>query len=133
MATWKKESTHCKECGVEFDGTNKFRLRALCKPCGVIEQKKSSQKALKPKEEYSRNKYNEFLIENRSEYYSAILAETKGMDRDTHREWITNKLNEILQNTKLWEYISTRTTSMKAKQNYRKKKLASSKNLLENY
>jgi hypothetical protein len=133
MVKWKKESTHCRDCGVEFDGTNKFKARALCKPCGKIEQQKTSKKALLPKEEYSRNKYNEFLIENRSEYYSAILAETKGMDRDTHREWITNKLNEILQNKKLWEYISTRTTSMKAKQSYRKKKLNSSKNLLENY
>jgi hypothetical protein len=133
MRSMKKASTHCKECGVEFDGTNKFKARALCKSCGKIEQKKSAQKALLPKEEYCRNKYNEFLIENRSEYYSALLAETKGMDRDEHRIWLGNKLNEIMQNKKLWEYISTRTTSMQAKQNYRKKKLASSKNLLENY
>ena len=133
MRSLKKQSTHCSECGVEFDGTNKFYKRALCIPCGTIAQKKYSQNKRKPKEEHRHVKYNEFKAENRNDYYSTILAETKGMDRDEHREWITNKLNEILQNTKLWEYISTQETNMKAKQSYRKKKSKSSKNLLENY
>jgi 16S rRNA C967 or C1407 C5-methylase (RsmB/RsmF family) len=132
MASMKKESTHCKECGVEFDGTNKFRLRALCKPCGAIDQKRTSAKQLKPKEEYRANKYNEFMLVNRNKYYSALLAEVKGMSRENHKEWVANKFNEILQNKKLWEYIATQETFPR-KSNYQKKKLASSKNLLENY
>jgi hypothetical protein len=132
MASMKKESTHCKECGVEFDGTNKFRLRALCKPCGAIDQKRTAQKALKPKEEYRANKYNEFMLVNRNKYYSALLAEKKGMSREQHKEWVTNKFNEILQNKKLWDYIRTQENFPK-KGNYQNKKLASSKNLLENY
>jgi hypothetical protein len=133
MASFKKESTHCKECGVEFDGTNKYRLRALCKPCAKIEQKKALEKVKKPKSEHRNVKYNEFKAENRTEYYSSLLAETKGMDRELHLQWLTNKLNEILQNKKLWDYIRTQETNMKAKQSYRKKRLDSSKNLLENY
>ena len=129
--TMKKKSTHCKECGVEFDGTNKFNARALCKPCGLIDQRRTAQKALKPKEEYRANKYNEFMLENRNKYYSALLAETKGMNRDKHREWVANKFNEILQNEKLWDYI--RTQEYCKQKSYQKKKLASSKNLLENY
>jgi len=132
MASMKKESTHCKECGVEFDGTNKFRLRALCKPCGAIDQKRTAAKQLKPKEEYRANKYNEFMLVNRNKYYSALLAEVKGMSRENHKEWVANKFNEILQNKKLWEYIATQETFPR-KSNYQKKKLASSKNLLENY
>jgi hypothetical protein len=130
--TMKKKSTHCKECGVEFDGTNKFNARALCKPCGLIDQRRTAQKALKPKEEYRANKYNEFMLVNRNKYYSALLAEVKGMSREQHKEWVANKFNEILQNKKLWEYISTQETFPR-KSNYQKKKLASSKNLLENY
>jgi hypothetical protein len=133
MAIWKKESTHCKECGVEFDGTNKFNKRALCIPCGTIDQKKHSIKAKIERAEQRHVKYEEFKIENRSEYYSAILAHTKKMDREEHLQFLTDKLNEILQNKKLWEYISTKSTNMKQKQSYRKRKLASSKNLLENY
>jgi hypothetical protein len=130
--TMKKESTHCKECGVEFDGTNKFRARALCIPCGTIEQKKQAIKALKPKDEYRSVKYNEFMIENRSKYYSSLLAEKKKLSREEHKQWIKNKLNEIMQNKKLWEFITTQE-NFKAQNNFRKKKLASSKNLLENY
>ena len=132
MASMKKESTHCKECGVEFDGTNKFNKRALCIPCGLIDQRRTAQKALKPKEEYRANKYNEFMLANRSKYYSSLLAEKKGMTHDEHKEWVANKFNEILQNQKLWDYIRTQE-NFRAQNNFRKKKLASSKNLLENY
>lgn len=133
MTKWKKASTHCKDCGVEFNDTNKYHKRALCKACVIKEQQAYQLQKRKDKSEHRHIKYEEFKTENRTDYYSAILAETKGMDRDEHREWLTNKLNEILQNKKLWEYISTKETNMKAKQSYRKKRLTSSKNLLENY
>lgn len=131
MKSLKKESTHCRDCGVEFNGVNKAHRRALCVECLKNEQR--SRAVNKPKEEQRHIKYKEFKFENRTDYYSALLAETKGMDRDEHRAWMNNKFNEILQNKRLWEFISTQPTNMKAKQNYRKKKLNSSKGLLENF
>ena len=129
--TMKKKSTHCRDCGVEFAGTNKFNKRALCIECARIEVRNNTKR--KPKEEYRHIKYEEFKIENRSDYYSAILAETKGMEREEHLVWIRNKFNEIMQNTKLWEYITTQDSYAKQKRNYQKRKLNSSKGLLENF
>lgn len=126
----KKAATHCRDCGVEFNETNKVYRRAVCFECLKTEQR--SRAVTKPIEEHVHIKYKEFKVENRSDYYSALLAETKGMDRDEHRVWVSNKFNEILQNQKLWEYIAIVQSTYK-KKNYRKKKLDSSKNSLENF
>ena len=127
MAIWKKASTHCKDCGVEFDGTNKYRKRALCIKCASAEYKSRNRKEV-PTTEYRHIKYAEFKMGNRNEIYSATLAETKGMSREEHLQWLTNRLNEIMENKKLWEYITTQSTNERQKVAYQKRKWNNSRN-----
>jgi hypothetical protein len=126
MAVWKKESTHCKDCGVEFDGTNKYRKRALCIECASIGYK-TRKKEMNVKE-HRHIKYAEFKMGNRNEIYSATLAETKGMSREEHLQWLTNRLNEIMENKKLWEYITTQSENTRKKAAYQKRKWNNSRN-----
>ena len=112
MRSLKKQSTHCSECGVEFDGTNKFYKRALCIPCGTISQKKYSQNKRKPKEEHRHVKYNEFKADK--ERGKKISISNKGISKahkgklftEEHKAKIKAKRGHLLGRKNTWQIKS---------------------------
>jgi hypothetical protein len=106
-------STHCGECGVEWnkDLSNKQQKRALCKECyqteldnrnrGFKEKRAEIGAAIKRIE-----LYRDYKLKNRSEFWKNINKELKPLsDRKEIRVFISKQMDRILNDNQLMEYI----------------------------
>jgi hypothetical protein len=112
----KQFSTHCGECGVEFNETNKAPKRALCLECKRVEDIHYCEKA---KQKYKENnmvttqeKKRPYTFQNRKGFWKSISTQLRFMN--TREEWlpfIQNRMEEILNDKQLMDYINDTETA----------------------
>ena len=105
------ESRICNECGQEYKPTER---RLICRPCiNRIARDKFREKTQQLIDEGLHVPYRgvrpegmpEDFEERRREYVK-IQKLTKHMGRDEYREFLHNRLNEIMNNKPLWVYLT---------------------------
>jgi hypothetical protein len=109
ILSMKQQSTHCKECGVEFNKTNKYPKRALCLDCQKIEYKKSKER-MKAKRINFHDLYAEIKIEKRKHIHAEINEQLKNTKTtEERREFLSNRFEEIQNDKLLWNYLNRDT------------------------
>lgn len=111
---YKKEfSKGCKKCGELWlpDMSNKYPKRALCRKCHKIwvEDWENNNKRVKYTMYNSnrKEKYKNFKMDVRKPHWKKINDELKEIkNRDDWRGFISKKMNEILNNVELMDYIN---------------------------
>ena len=109
-------STHCGECGVEFNESNKAPKRALCIVCKREEdirvQERAKQKYRDNKVVTLQEKKQPYTFRNRKPFWQDIARQLKGMKK--REEWlpfIQNRMQEILNDKQLMDYINDTETA----------------------
>ena len=113
MASLKKVSTHCKNCGIEWneDMSNKFPRRALCYPC----KKKWQDSVNEIEKERRKNngvvrlatKKTPYTFRYRKDFWLELRTKLKTMK--TREEWlpfIQKRMDEIIEDTQLMDYLN---------------------------
>lgn len=113
MGIWKKEATHCRRCDVEFDGTNKYKKRAVCKDCQKIEWAERMAKKKVGAVNYHQL-YDEIKIEKRKHIHEEINKQLKATTTtEERRAFLSNRFNEIQNDELLWRFLSRNTQRSK--------------------
>ena len=120
MGIWKKEATHCRRCDVEFDGTNKYKKRAVCKDCQKIEWAERMAKKKVGAVNYHQL-YDEIKIEKRKHIHEEINKQLKATTVFT----VYSPLRELELRIKELERRVTRLEKPRAKKPRAKIKLRS--------
>lgn len=102
----KEMSTHCVKCGKSFEEVEKKRKRALCIPCYKIAAYEYNKQNKKLVEVPIYTKYEKFKVENRKAENRALSKRLMGMsDRDEWKKAISERLDQIIADKPLWEFI----------------------------
>lgn len=103
----KKEiSTHCVKCGKSFEEVEKKKKRALCIPCYKIDAYEYNKRNKKLVDVPIYTRYQQFKVDNRREENRALSKRLMGMrDRDEWKKAIAERLDEIIADKPLWEFI----------------------------
>ena len=102
----KAFSTHCVKCGLSFEVVEKKKKRALCVPCFKISVKEYQQQHNKRVEVPIYTKYQEYKVENRMDENLALSKRLLAMnDRAEWKEAIRLRLEEIIADKGLWDFI----------------------------
>lgn len=113
MATWKKEATECKTCGVALTTDNKQPKRAVCKVCYKEEYKQAQLNKKKPAENFH-TLYNDIRIEKRRDIHAAVNQRFKQcVTKEQRQEFFETRFNEIQNDELLWKFLNRNTQRSK--------------------
>lgn len=128
----KKESTHCSDCGVEWlaDKSNKQKKRALCKVCFLKHSRSYQKEYNKTNEMPIYVKYSDYKMDNRRAENRELSKRMMSYERrEEWQEAIRLRLEEIIQDTGLWEFICRDMEKYKK----RKKHIQTKHTTIDNY
>ena len=111
MRSKKEFSKCCKKCGLVWDKemSNKYKGRALCKPCAKIEysEYRKAYKDTLDSSETKLAKMQPFKEENRMEHWKKINKEIKGLKKlEDIRAFISKRADEVFADKALMKYIN---------------------------
>jgi hypothetical protein len=109
-------STHCGECGVEFNESNKAPKRALCLACKRVEDihycEKARQKYKENNMVTTQEKKRPYTFQNRKPFWQSVSTQLRTMkSREEWLPFIQNRMEEILNDKQLMDYINDTETA----------------------